>query len=78
MTNTRLASPAVAVVIPSYKVKRQILGVLAGIGPEVSIIYVVDDCCPERSGRLAQSECTDERVRVLLTERAFSRHCSRR
>lgn len=68
MIETRLVDPLVAVVIPCYKVKRQILGVLARIGPEVSLIYVVDDCCPEGSGRLVQSEYKNNRVRVLYHE----------
>ncbi len=55
----------IAVVIPSYKVKRHILGVLAGIPSDVDRIYVVDDACPEQSGRLVEQQCTDLRVRVI-------------
>jgi glycosyltransferase involved in cell wall biosynthesis len=46
-----------------------VLGVLAEIGPEVSAIYVVDDCCPDGSGRLVEQHCRDPRVRVLFKER---------
>ena len=42
----------IGVVIPSYKVTRHILDVISGIGPEVSKIYVVDDACPDESGKL--------------------------
>ncbi len=56
----------IAVVIPSYKVTRHILSVLARIGPEVDRIYVVDDCCPEGSGRLVQESNRDPRVTVLF------------
>ena len=56
---------AIAVVIPSYRVTRHILDVIAGIGPEVSRIYVVDDKCPDGSGALVRSNCTDPRVRVI-------------
>ena len=42
----------IAIIIPCYLVKNQILGVLEKIGPEVQKIYVVDDCCPEGSGKL--------------------------
>ncbi len=59
-------APSVAVVIPCYRVKAQILDVLASIGPEVGRIYVVDDCCPEGSGRFVQAECRDARVQVLF------------
>lgn len=59
----------IAVVIPSYRVTRHILGVLAAIGPEVARIYVVDDCCPDQSGALVRAECRDPRVVVVqLTE----------
>ena len=56
---------AVAVVIPSYRVTRHILGVLAAIGPEVDRIYVVDDKCPDGSGALVRNSCTDTRVTVI-------------
>lgn len=58
----------VAVVIPCFKVRGQILAVLDGIGPEVSDIFVVDDRCPEASGDLVQRTCRDPRVRVLRHE----------
>jgi dolichol-phosphate mannosyltransferase len=55
----------VAVVIPCYRVARQILQVIAGIGPECTAIYVVDDACPEESGKLVEEQCGDPRVRVI-------------
>lgn len=55
----------IAVVIPSYRVTRHILKVLAGIGPEVSRIYVVDDKCPDQSGALVRTQCSDPRVSVI-------------
>jgi glycosyltransferase involved in cell wall biosynthesis len=58
-------TPLLAVVIPSYRVTRHILGVIAAIGPEVGLIYVVDDCCPDGSGNLVARDCADPRVRVL-------------
>jgi dolichol-phosphate mannosyltransferase len=62
------ATASIAVVIPSYKVKRHVLGVIAGIGPEVSRIYVVDDKCPDGSGALVQAESGDPRVTVITHE----------
>ena len=56
---------AIAVVIPSYRVTRHILGVIANMGPEVTRIYVVDDKCPDGSGALVRSSCSDPRVRVI-------------
>lgn len=58
--------PTVAVVIPCYRVAGQVLSVLSAIGPECHRIYVVDDACPEQSGRLVQRECKDPRVQVLF------------
>ena len=57
--------PAIAVVVPSYRVTRHILGVLAAIGPEVARIYVVDDKCPDASGQFVRDHCRDPRVVVL-------------
>lgn len=56
---------AIAVVIPSYRVKPHILGVIAGIGPEVDRIYVIDDTCPDGSGDWVAQHCVDARVTVL-------------
>jgi glycosyltransferase involved in cell wall biosynthesis len=56
---------SIAVVIPSYKVTRHVLGVIASIGPEVGRIYVVDDKCPDGSGKLVREACQDPRVVVL-------------
>lgn len=61
-------APRIAVVIPSYRVRKHVLDVIARIGTPVDAIYVVDDCCPEHSGQLVQSECRDDRVRVLFHE----------
>lgn len=55
----------IAVVIPSYNVRKHILGVISQIGPEVGRIYVIDDCCPVGSGDFVQSSCNDKRVTVI-------------
>lgn len=59
------APPRLAVVVPAYRVRGHILDVIPKIGPEVSAIYVVDDCCPDGSGKLVEASCTDPRVAVL-------------
>ena len=58
----------IAVVIPSYRVVRHILDVIAAIGPEVWRIYVVDDACPDGSGKHVETTCKDPRVTVLQHE----------
>lgn len=58
----------IAVVIPSYKVKDHILGVIALVGPEVDDIYIVDDCCPHYSGRFVQDSIVDVRIKVIFNK----------
>lgn len=58
----------IAVVIPCYRVREHILGVLAGIGREVDAVYVVDDACPEATGQYVTASCPDTRVRVIRNE----------
>ncbi|TDF67758.1 glycosyltransferase family 2 protein [Cupriavidus sp. L7L] len=55
----------IGVVIPSYKVTDHILQVIEEIIPEVTRIYVVDDCCPHGSGSYVEQNCSDPRVVVL-------------
>ena len=55
----------IAVIIPSYKVRDHILGVLACIGPEVGKIYVIDDACPQGTGNFVKENCSDDRVEVI-------------
>lgn len=55
----------IAVVIPSYKVERKILGVIGSIGSEVSAIYVIDDACPQNTANLVELSIKDTRVIVI-------------
>ena len=63
------ASQVIAVVIPSYKVAKSLVGVVRSIGPEVSLIVVVDDACPESSGEHLKGNLDDSRVVVLTNEK---------
>ena len=54
----------ISVVIPSYKVKRHLLGVIESIPDFVEKIYIVDDKCPEGSGKYIVENCHDSRVFV--------------
>lgn len=60
---------SVAVVIPCYRVRAQILPLIEQIGAEAERIVVVDDACPEESGRYVQENCRDRRVTVLINEK---------
>lgn len=55
----------IAVVIPSYRVTRHVLDVIAAIPAIVSRIYVIDDACPDGSGKLVESMSKDARVQVI-------------
>ena len=55
----------VAVVIPAYRVTKHISEVILGIPESVSGIYVIDDACPDGTGKYVESFITDQRVRVL-------------
>lgn len=61
-------SARIAVVIPCFRVREQVLDVIAAIGPEVGWIFAVDDACPEHSGRWIEEHCRDPRVKVLRHE----------
>lgn len=52
-------------IVPCYRVRESILAVIGSIGPEVAHIIVVDDACPDQSGRLVEERCSDPRVSVL-------------
>lgn len=57
----------ISVVIPSFRVSETIRDVLEAIGPEVHQIIVVDDGCPDGSGKLAQGRMAeDSRIEVLF------------
>ena len=60
-----MTDQSVAVVIPCFKTKDSILNVISGIPTDVKLIYVVDDCCPEKTGDYVKDSCKDRRVRVL-------------
>lgn len=58
----------IAVVIPCFRVRQHILQVIAAIGDEVQQIFVVDDACPDQSGKWVVEQCRDPRVEVLFHE----------
>lgn len=61
-------SASIAVVLPCFRVGNIVLDVIANIGPEVSHIIVVDDACPDGSGKLVQKNVSDPRVEVVFRE----------
>jgi glycosyltransferase involved in cell wall biosynthesis len=57
-----------AVIIPAYKVSKQIVSVILGIPESIDHIIVIDDKCPENSGKKAE-EMGDRRVIVVYHEK---------
>jgi dolichol-phosphate mannosyltransferase len=54
----------VAVVIPCYRARATVLDVIAQVPVFVESIHVVDDACPENSGKHVEAHCNDPRVTV--------------
>jgi dolichol-phosphate mannosyltransferase len=60
-----LSDAAVWVVVPCYRVKAHILGVLAGIPPWIQGVVCVDDACPEGAADFIEAHNADPRVHVV-------------
>ena len=58
----------VAVVVPCFRCLDHIEDVLARIGPEVAQIIVVDDACPQSTGKHVEATATDPRITVLYQD----------
>lgn len=56
---------SIGVVIPCFRVKKHVLSVISGMPGCVDRIYVIDDCCPEKTGEFVSQNCRDPRVSVL-------------
>ena len=60
-----LVKKKAGVVIPCYKVSAYICDLIREISDEVDFIFIVDDCCPEKSGSLVENTFSDPRIRVI-------------
>lgn len=70
MTPDRTESKVISVVIPAYKVSKHLGTLIPRIGPEVQNIVVVDDFCPEGSGKIAEDLARkDHRISVIYHDR---------
>lgn len=66
----RRARPVLAAVVPCFRVRDQVRSVIEAVGPEVTLIYCVDDACPERSGEVIQELMpSDDRLRLIRHDR---------
>jgi len=56
----------ITAVVPCYRERSRILSVLAKFDNTVSHIIVVDDACPESTGKFVNEQCKDKRVEVIV------------
>jgi dolichol-phosphate mannosyltransferase len=59
------ADARVAAVVPAYRVADRVVAVVSAIPPVVSVVYVVDDACPDGSGARVREVVSDPRVHVI-------------
>lgn len=59
----------IALVIPCFKVHKEILGVLNSVPDYIDLIIVVDDACPDHSGRLVKEKFLDPRLISIFHEK---------
>jgi dolichol-phosphate mannosyltransferase len=60
------ADPSIAVIVPCYKVRRQVEPVLLEASRYADAVYAVDDCCPEGTGAFLQGCSLPKNVTVLV------------
>ena len=65
LANSLTAPLPVAVVIPCFRARASILGVVEGVIGRVAHVYVVDDACPEQSTVLLAGRFPPSRLTVL-------------
>lgn len=58
----------IAVVIPCFKVSAEILSVLNSIPSYIDYIIVIDDACPQKSGKLVETNFKDPRLTIIFHE----------
>ena len=56
----------IAIVIPCFRTRDPIVGVIEGALPYAQMIFCVDDACPENSGRLVEEKIHDPKVSVIF------------
>lgn len=56
---------SVAVVVPCFRSRDQIMGVVEAVPDSVGSIYLVDDACPEETGKWAAQQTSDPRVKLV-------------
>jgi glycosyltransferase involved in cell wall biosynthesis len=63
-----LDRPKIAVVIPCYRVRDKVLGVVDSILDAADFVIAVDDCCPEKSGAALREARAHPKLTILIHE----------
>ena len=61
--------PRIAVVLPAYRVRNQVEGVVRSLVDLVDDVIVVDDCCPEKSGEFLRDAFMHPKLTILFHEK---------
>lgn len=64
-----MREPYVLAVMPAFKSDKHILDVLSRVPDIVSKVIVVDDACPNGTGKLVEINAKDKRVEVVFNEK---------
>jgi glycosyltransferase involved in cell wall biosynthesis len=68
LMHSRVASMKIGVVIPCFRVRRHIVDVVRGVLSQADRVYVVDDCCPENSGREVSAVVQSPKLTVIMND----------
>lgn len=63
------AAPSVAVIVPCYRVRGNVLGVVLKCLENADAVICVDDACPEESGRYIEENIKDSALTVVYNEK---------
>ncbi len=67
--STTTAASCIAVVIPCYREKHQIMTVLSKFDAMIDHIIVIDDACPDKTGDYVLENTKDPRIQVVIHEK---------
>ena len=68
LKTSRNKHASTVVVIPAFNVAKEIISVIEKIDESVTKIIVVDDKCPQKSGKIVNQKCNDKRLVVLFND----------
>ena len=61
-----ISNKKIAIVVPAYNVGKEIVKFLNNIPDYVDKIFLIDDCCPLQTGKLAKKNSNDHRLNIIF------------